>query len=401
MRRPYRCISADTHLDGLPTRHHHRIPKEYRDLAPQLVRLPTGGDAIITEDFQLRLKNSAQYAGTPPDEYIPNFFGTSTYDESAPGWGSAEDRVRDMNLDGVDANVIYPSNFIVSLYDGTRLRDPKAYNALIRAYNDWMWEEYCAVAPDRLIGLALMPASGVEAAIAEMEHCARIGVKGIELSTFPSGRVNPTPEDDRFWAAALDLDMPVTIHGSVHKLRYPYAGDRFRFPLEPVMFDNHSRGENFIQRLAEGALNGGTDMVKLIVAGVFDRFPRLKIYWGENQIGWVPHYLEEMDHEYRAHGHWAEKLYGVELSRLPSEYVHEHAHWGFVHNRVGVEMRHKIGVDKLMWGNDFPHVRTEWPHSMEVIDDQFAGVPDDERYQMVCGNAIAYFHLEDSVEVPD
>lgn len=400
MRRPCRYISADTHLDGSPTRHHHRIPEKYRQWAPRLVKLPAGGDGVMTEDFKVRASAWGPYLGRPHEEYAPNLYGTARYDESAPGWGSAEDRVRDMDRDGVDASIIYPSNFVVGINDGTRSRDPEAYNAIIRAYNNWLAEEYCAIAPDRLIGLGLMPASGVDAAIAEMHHCAKLGLKGIALFTFPNGRANPTPEDDRFWAAALDLNMPISIHGSVRRMPYPYPGDRFKHPREPVAPENSPGRENFVERLADAALAGGNDIVKFIVSGVFDRFPELRIYWGENQFGWIPHFMEEADDQYRANRHWGEKLFGVKLSRLPSEYILKHAYWGFVHDRVGVQqLRHNIGVDKLMWGNDFPHIRTHWPHSMDSLNQQFAGVPEDERYKMVCGNAIKFFHLQDSVEI--
>ena len=402
MRRPYRYISADTHLDGLPNRHHHRVPKQYQDLLPRLVELPTGGEAMMTEDFELHVMGSGQYAGIKPENYVPNFFGTARYVEESPGWGSAEDRVRDMNQDGIDANIIFPSNSVVTLNDATRLRDPNGYNAIISAYNDWMAEDYCAVAPTRLLGLGLMPCSGVEAAIAEMKHCAELGLAGIALSTFPSGRANPTRDDDQFWAAAIDIGMPITIHHRIKKVPHGYAGDRFKHPVEPVIFGQGPGGADFAGRLGDGAIKGGNDATKFIAFGVFDRFPGLKIYWAENQIGWVPHFMEEMDNEYRAHRYWGEKVFGVKLERdMPSEYVREHCYWGFMHNSVGVEMRHRIGIKTLLWGNDFPHVRTDWPNSLESINTQFADVSEEDRYKMVCGNAIEFFHLEDSVEVDD
>ena len=125
--------------------------------------------------------------------------------------------------------------------------------------------------------------------------------------------------------------------------------------------------------------------------------------WGTGRrirLAGSPISLKRMDNQYRAHRYWGEELYGVKLSRLPSEYVREHAYWGFVHNPVGVQqLRYNVGVDRVMWGSDFPHVRTNWPHSMDSINQQFAGVPEDERYKMLCGNAIKFFHLEDSVEI--
>ena len=87
-----------------------------------------------------------------------------------------------------------------------------AYKAAIRAYNDWLAEEYCPVAPDRLIGLGVIPWTNIDDALDELTHCAEMGLKGVMLGVYPSGKVYPTEEDDRFWAAAQEMDMPVTVH---------------------------------------------------------------------------------------------------------------------------------------------------------------------------------------------
>jgi hypothetical protein len=82
------------------------------------------------------------------------------------------------------------------------------------------------------------------------------------------------------------------------------------------------------------------------------------------------------------------------MERRPSDYIHEHCYWGFQHDRTGVELRDKIGVDRLIWAVDFPHQDSEWPHSMGLVDWNFAGVPEDETYKMVAGNVIDFFHLD-------
>ena len=100
---------------------------------------------------------------------------------------------------------------------------------------------------------------------------------------------------------------------------------------------------------------------------------------------------------YERHHHWAERLLGFEpLRRPPSEYIREHCLWGFQFDRVGVELRHKLGVDKLLWGSDFPHQESDWPESLKIIEKNFAGVPEDEKYQMICGNAVEFFRLNPS-----
>ena len=133
----------------------------------------------------------------------------------------------------------------------------------------------------------------------------------------------------------------------------------------------------------------------MMFTGVFDRFPRLRIYFAETQVGWIPHFLDMVDDQYDRHIHWSSRLLGMpKLDRLPSEYIHDHFSWGFMRNAFGVRARHEIGVRSMMWATDFPHAESDWPESQRVIEEIFAGVPEDERRQMLGGNAIEYFHLD-------
>ncbi len=268
------------------------------------------------------------------------------------------------------------------------IRNDDAYGAVVRAYNDWLAEDYCSVAPDRLLGIGVIPQRGIDGAVAEMEHCAKLGLKGVVLGAFPSGeRRYPRPEDDRFWAAALDLNMPVTIH--VALTRTP----AFKYDREPQ--GDQEFHTDPLGHMVKFALEGGVNAAQLVLAGVFDRFPKLRIYFAENQIGWIPHFFETMDEDYKLNRYWAERLFGLkQLSRLPSEYLKEHCFWGFMYNPVGVELRHHIGVDHIMWGTDFPHIRCAWPETMAEVTEVFAAVPADEKHKMVAGNAIEFFHLD-------
>ena len=137
----------------------------------------------------------------------------------------------------------------------------------------------------------------------------------------------------------------------------------------------------------------------MIFTGVFDRFPRMRFYFAETQVGWIPHFLDILDDQYDRTIHWAERLVGMKkLDRKPSEYIREHFSWGFMRNIAGVRVRDQIGIDKMMWATDFPHAETDWPESQDVIAEIFAGVPEDELAKMLGGNAIEYFHLDPAVQ---
>ena len=388
MAREYRYISADSHFESPPDQWTHRVAKEYRDRAPRRIKLAGGGDALVLEGKPLVYGGTSLFGGRSPEIFDP----TRLDYDSTPGCGSAEQRLREQDQDGIDAEVLFALDA-----RNSAIQDKAALIAVVRGFNDYFAEEYCAVDRDRLIGMAVLPNVGVDEDIAEMERCKRAGLKGAWLSTFPSGKSYPAPEDDRFWAAALDLDMPLVVHTSFPTKVGSRDTPLFKYAREP-------QGEkrpptDFVQRFARQAPHhsGSVEASQLIIAGVFDRFPKLQIYWAENNVGWLPYFFEQIDHEYTVNRHWAERSLGLpQLKRLPSEYLKENAHWGFFEDHVGVRLRHEIGVDRIMWSTDFPHIVTRWPNSLKVLESQMTGVPPNEKRMMVADNAIRFFHLDHS-----
>lgn len=386
MARTYRYISADSHFEAPPDLWQHRIPRKFRDRAPRRVKRPNGYDALQREGHPLVYGGTSFYGGRPPEEFDPTIIDF----DHTPGCGDAQQRLREQDQDGIDAEVLFALDIRNPV-----IKDQATFVGIIHHFNAYMAEEYCAVDPERLLGVGILPNRGVEEDIAEMEHCKQMGLKAVWLSTHPSGKTFPSPEDDRFWAAALDLDIPVVIHTS-----FPtHVGTRetplFQYPEQP---EGEARPPtDFVQRLArQGPYHSGSvEASQLVVAGVFDRFPKLQLYWAENNVGWLPYFYEQMDHEYTTNRFWAEKKLGLpKLKRLPSEYLREHAHWGFFEDHVGVRLRHEVGVDRMMWGTDFPHIVTRWPNSLRVLDSQMEGVAQEERRKMVADNAIKFFHLD-------
>jgi predicted TIM-barrel fold metal-dependent hydrolase len=390
--RKYRYISGDSHLE-IDSKHWlGRVPASFRDQAPRLVRLADGSDAWAINNKVARSAAAADlYGGKGRDKYVP--FG-ATY-EGTPGTGSPEQRLREQDQDGIDAEVLFPSQ-----QGGPRLwrriEEDIAYKAVVRAYNGWLADEYCGADPDRLIGVGVLPLThDVADTVEEMEYCARAGLKTVLLQGFPSGKAYPSEEDDRFWARALDLNMPVSVHVDLDRSG-ERAGPLFKFPREP---------EEIMDKLVPGLVdqvarfgpirgNGSVAAAQWVLSGLFDRFPRLKIFFAENQIGWIPFFLQGADVRYDRHFRWAERLLGFKpLTRPPSETIREHCVWGFQFDRVGVELRDKINVDHLIWGSDFPHQESDWPDSLGVIERNFTGVPEEEKYKMVCGNAVEFFRL--------
>ena len=144
------------------------------------------------------------------------------------------------------------------------------------------------------------------------------------LSAFPSGKLRPTDEDDPFWDAALAAEMPITIHIDIDRSG-PNPGPLVDYPKRPP-------GQaDIAQQVARFAQRGAVNAVQLMIAGVFDRYPSLKILMAENQIGWVPTFMTVADERYDRHLYWAEQLLGFkELPNgHPSDYIKRHIVWGF------------------------------------------------------------------------
>ena len=167
--------------------------------------------------------------------------------------------------------------------------------------------------------------------------------------------------------------------------------------IDPAHPDPEHHVPDVIERFNKYGFRGSKQVVQMIWAGAFDRFPKLNIYVAEVQIGWVPNWMDQMDNEYGRQQYWAERVLGLpRLKQMPSEIAREHCYWGFNRNPVGVRIsRREMGVDNVMWASDFPHLESDWPNSRKVIAENFAGSTEEEMWKMTVGNAVKYFHLND------
>ncbi len=386
----YRLISSDGHLEVKPERWTHRVPEKYRDRAPRTVQMPDGGDALLIEGQPLLEANFLDLrAGRAEGQWQP--FGLKI--EEAAGVGSPEQRVKEQDMDGLEAEVLFP-NMVVGPGFWRNISHDEVYKAVIRGYNDWLAEEYCSVAPDRLIGLGVLPWTNVEDAIDEMQHCAKFGLKGVLLGVLPNGKGYPTPEDDNFWAAAVDMQMPLAIHVGFNRAGALASHPTFKYPKEAPEVMRRLR-RPFLEWLTNFGLPPAVSVMQLVLAGIFDRFPTLKMFMAETRLGWVPFWLEHADLWYQRHCAWAEEYLGFKpLKSLPSEYVREHIFWSVQYERVAVELRRHVGVDRIMFATDFPHIECEWPNSRPLVEEIYADVPVEERDRIFAGNAIDYFGLK-------
>ena len=392
MARRYQVISADSHLDINPDLWTHHVPAKFRDQAPRVVRLENGADAITIGDGRPSQVGFVIHIADVPRSELHKQVLTF---ETASGAGTPERRLREQDQDGVDAEILFSR---VQMF--RRAKDAEAFLALNRAYNEYLVEEYQAAAPNRLFPLGVIPTSGTDDAVRELEYCARAGFKGVLLDRFPSGKGFPTPDDDRFWSASIDLNMPISHHTNAGSTRMAAVNEPTFAYTKGVGGDGEegSLGSDPMRHwYFRFCGDAACAPLQMAFAGVWDRFPKLQIYWAETMIGWLKYALRQIDDHYERYKYMAEDLYGIdELERQPSDYFKEHCLWGFLSDPTGVADRNAIGVDRLMWGSDFAHAASDWPHSREVIERDFVSVPGDERHLMLAGNAMRFFHLDDS-----
>ncbi len=390
----YHYISGDSHMEVDTAYWTPRVPEEHRSRAPKLVHIDDETDAWSIDGKQVSNANPADlYGGRGREQYLPS----GVKYEGTPGTGTPHQRMLEQDIDGVDAEVLFPAQAtgpkMWRLVD-----DDVAYLSIVRAYNDWLIQDYCAENPERLIGVTIMPIiEDLDAHIAELKHVSAMGAKAVMLQDFPSGKQYPVVADDLFFETALDLGMAVTVHVDLERtgkgpfLDYPNGTPDLIRKLE-------APGKSFPEQMARFSPVKGSAALpatQWVLSGLFDRLPNLKILFAENQIGWIPFFLQSADARYERNRYWAENLLGFKpLSRLPSEYLLDHTAWGFQYDRVGVQMRELLNVDNLMWGSDFPHQESDWPDSLKILDMAFEGAPEEVRYKMTCGNVIDFFGLD-------
>ena len=208
MPREYNLISADSHILEPPHLWTTYMPKKFHHKVPRVVPDGEGGEAWqFAPDVPPAPIGIYASAGRKHEDV--RWTGV-TFAEANQGNFKAGPRLEEMDLDGIDAEVLFGSARMMSHFFSDA--DPEFHLAGCEAYNNWIGEEFVKVVPDRLIGLASMPGLGCDVAIKEMERCAKLGFKGVWLNMLPSGGAAISPDDDPFWDAADKMKMPVHFH---------------------------------------------------------------------------------------------------------------------------------------------------------------------------------------------
>ncbi|HVL32346.1 MAG TPA: amidohydrolase family protein, partial [Actinomycetota bacterium] len=304
---------------------------------------------------------------------------SKTFDAMRKGCYDSAERLRDMDIDGVDAQVCFPT--LPGLAGASFLEiEDKAYTtALIRAYNDWLVDVWCAPDPARIIGAAILPLYDLEESAREIGRVAERGIKCISLPSSPATIAGVKGFPDPAWAPVWDAMSETGLPAEIHIV----SG---RSDTSALQQGGGSVPEVFVCLAPSTNM---TTVATLLFSGILRKWPKLKFISAESGIGWLPYFLERADYTHRKHQFWT----GTKIDVTPSELFRQSIYANFISDRAGIELREMIGVENIMLGTDYPHTDSSWPDTQRVIKEQMGDLPDEDRYKICAGNAIRVFNL--------
>ena len=373
----HRVVSQDNHIFEPADLWTSRIEPRFRDRCPQVVDIE-GGQTWVSDG------NMAQAVsqGTQPGvrfEDPTKLKSVDIFENVLPGGYIPEEAVKDMDKDGVDVGIVYPTVGLSLYYC---IRDSELLTASCRVYNDFA-AEFCRANPERLKAICMLNLDDVQVGLRELERCANMGLVGAMISVYPERMRYNSPEYEPLWSAAQDLGMPLSLHLDTNR---PAPDGEFGLDVVELMKPISQINVDHWVRMS---------LADIILSGVLERYRKLQVGSIEMELAWVPHFLERMD---RFHNERRNLLGGFGArfkdDMVPSDFFHRNVYVGFQEDALGIQLRNIIGVDNLQWGADYPHMESTFPRSQEILSEILADCTEEEWSKIVGGNAVRVYHLD-------
>jgi len=351
----YFVVSADCHVlepsdlweRRIEAKFRHRLPRMERDSKGNKVLVVEGGRPTRIRDFALEGDDLERAKAGRPD---------------------LETRLQDLDRDGIDAEVIYPNRGLLMWASP----DPAHQTAMCRVWNDWALEVF-GPQQHHCAPVAAIAPKDVETAVQEVQRVAKMGYRTVFLPVQVQDQPYNLPLYDPLWAAIQDTGMPISFHVGTGRDPRTATGN----------------GGAILNYVVHALSTATEPVVQLCASGVLERFPQLKFGTVEAGIGWLGYFVERLDNVYRRQRHWAKSI----ITAPPSEYFHRQVFATFEEDILGVQIRHSIGVDNILWASDYPHSDTTWPESVKTIEEHFRGVPEEEKRKIVCDNTARVYGI--------
>jgi len=373
-------VDADAHVNPPYEMWEQYLPAPLKEFAPR-VEHGDEFDYVVFEGQRRKVNLIGAQAGRAGKDFKVE---GRVSDVREGGW-MPKARIEDMDQDGMDIAVLFGGGPL-----GTGNQD--LYVASFDAYNRWL-AEFCAHDAKRFAGVGYVPMRDVETAIRMVKEFPRLGLKAVNIPAFPMGtntmninssnaqtlaltgdvngeRSYADPEFDPFWRTVCDLGLPVTIH---------LGGRAVRFK-EPKWF---------LSDLLMSKFGMAEPLAIMTFGGVFQRFPDLKIVSVESGVGWFAFAANYMDETWHKQRYWTNS----QLEHEPSYFWERNVYGSFIHDRVGILTRELPGAGNIMWSSDYPHSETTYPDSLAKIEELFAGVPAEDKRQILGERARKLYNI--------
>ena len=372
----YGLISVDDHVQEHPEVWTQRMSRaKWGERIPHIVQQADGTECWMVDGAKLPMPGVASAGAVLSDRARE----PQRWEEVPRVAYVPAERLKAMDVDGVDYSVLYPT--VAGLAGETfgRLTDPELELACVQAYNDWLIDEWASTSP-RFVPQCIVPLAPIEATVQEIQRAVKKGHKGVIFPAIPMHlrdvpHINE-PVYEPLWATCQDLAVPVCFHaGSSTRIQFPAYKD-----LSPGL------------AAALGALTRPVSSVQVVANFLYSRilmrYPGLKVVFAESSLAWGAYELETADHQFerqRLH------LEGYEMT--PSEMFHRQCYMTGWYDRAAIAARHYLGVDNIMWETNFPQATSTWPETRHYVAQSFQDVPEDERAKMLWGNAAQLYKL--------
>ena len=358
-----RVISADSHVMEPPDLWLKAIGDKFGDRTPRLIDEHRGekGSYFYTGGQIMHYGQgdaSAQDIGMQEAGYVP------------------EVRVRFQERAGVAAELLNATFMLLIM----RHPDYDCLRACAAVFNDWLGE-FAGYDAERLVGIGMIPMDDVDWAVKELERCAAKGFKCVNIHLYSPPGCPPYQNAayDPFWARAQEIGMPVQLH--IITGRVP----------DPLHF--HTREEQSttpktqIEMMYEVM---GVLANEFIFGKILDRFPSLKLLCGEFEISWIPPFMWRLD---QMQVSMAARLPLPKLDMLASDYMRTRVWHGMIDDAYGAQAIRHIGTDQVLWGSDFPHIRSIGLDTQSRVGQMFADFEPADQRKLVGENAVRVFNL--------
>ncbi|WP_231639145.1 amidohydrolase family protein [Sphingomonas profundi] len=372
----YFIVSCDTHLMPPVTLFRDRLDKQWHDQLPRVEKRDDGERYIVMPGARAERLIDFKFEG---EDLLRSKAGGDSMAIAGEGSEVSLQRIADQDMDGVDAEVIFPNGPALLMWSSS---NDAFVSAQCAVWNDWAWE-VCGPYSDRCSPAAALNTADIEGAIAEVQRVAKMGYRVLTLPCKPIwgehdvSHINYNlPVFDPLWAAIQDADLAITYHVSTGKDPRAARGN----------------GGAIINYVVHSLAPTMEPIVSMCASGVFERFPRLRVATIEADAGFVPWMLQKMDEAYLKHHFWVRP----KMKALPSDYYRSNCYASFGEDRAALELIESFDLgDNFMWANDYPHHEGSWPHSAEAIERTFGdGVKEETRAKLLGLNAARCFRFD-------